>query len=92
MLPDVFRAERDKFPLGATVVYVTAAFTPLVSVQLETISQLGFKVVVLYAGDGEVAEKIGEFPVVSISQYLDDLPGSENELGYDPELTEAFGS
>ena len=92
MLPDVFRAERDRFPLGATVVYVTAAITPLVSVQLETISQLGFKVVVLFAGDGEVAEKIEEFPVVSISQYLDDLPESENELEDDPELIEAFGS
>ena len=92
MLPDVFRTERDRFPLGATVVFVTAAITPSISSQLKNISQLGFRVLVLYAGDGDFPEKIDEYPVVGISQNLDDLPESDSSFEDESELTGASGS
>ena len=85
MLPDVFRAERDRLPLGATVIYVTAAITPSVPRQVREISERGFRVLVLYAGDGEPPESVEEFPVTGIAHLLDELPESEDACEGEPE-------
>ena len=85
MLPDVFRAERDRFPLGATVLLVTATLTPSLPRQLREISGRGFKVLVLYAGDGEPPESVGEFPVASMAHLLDELPEPDDEFESQPD-------
>ena len=87
MLPDVFRAERDRLPPGATVVYVTAVVTPSVPEQLREISERGFRVLVLYAGDGEPPESVSEFPVTGIAHLLDELPELDDAY---PEADDAY--
>ncbi len=77
MLPDVFLAERDKLPGGATVLFVTGAITDSLSSQLAAISDRGYSISVLYAGDGQPPERIGGFPVTSIAHLLESLPESD---------------
>ena len=88
MLPDVFRAERDRLPLGATVVFVTPVITRSLAEQLDEISGKGFSVLVIYAGDGVPPDDIEGTPVISIAHLLDTLPESDEE--YENE-TEAGG-
>ena len=56
MLPDVFRAERDRLPAGATVLFVTGSITDSLSGQLAAIADRGYRLTVLYAGDGPAPE------------------------------------
>lgn len=77
MLPEVFRAECDRLPPGATVLLVTGVITPLLSGQLAAIAERGYRVLVLYAGDGEPPERIGEVPVTGMGHLLDALSESE---------------
>ena len=83
MLPDVFVAERHKIPPGATVLFVTGAITRSLPDQLAAVAERGYRVSVLYAGDGEPPERVGEFPVTGMAHLLDALP--EVELDYDDE-------
>ena len=85
MLPDVFRAERDSLPLGATVVYVTSVLTDSIPSQLADIADRGFRVRVLYAGDGVPPEDIDGFPVTGIGHLLDQLPEAHLEYEDEPE-------
>ena len=79
MLPDVFRAERERIPPGATVIFITGAITESLPEQLAAFSERGCSLSVLYAGDGEPPERIGEFPVVGMAHLLDSLPGAESD-------------
>ena len=79
MLPDVFRAERNRLPPGATVLLVTGAITDSLEVQMAAISEHGFRISVLYAGDGVPPERIGDVPVVGLGHLLDDLPEEESD-------------
>ena len=83
MLPHVFRAERDNIPLGATVVFVTAALTNSIPEQLAALSENGYRVSVIYAGDGEAPERIGDAPVFNCGHLLDQL--SEDNTDWDDE-------
>ena len=74
MLPDVFRAERDNLPPGASVIFVTAALTDSVPEQLLVFSESGYRTSVIYAGDGEAPEQVGNAPVTNIGHLLDLLP------------------
>ena len=74
MLPNVFRAERDNLPLGATVIFVTAALTDSIPEQLLVFSESGYRISVLYAGDGEAPRQIGNVPVTNMRRLLDQLP------------------
>lgn len=96
MLPDVFRAERDNLPLGATVIFVTAALTDSVPEQLLVFSESGYRTSVIYAGDGEAPEQVGNTPVTNIGHLLDQLPEDVTDWQDDPAagqapLTEARG-
>lgn len=96
MLPDVFRAERDNLPLGATVIFVTAALTDSVPEQLLVFSESGYRTSVIYAGDGEAPEQVGNAPVTNIGHLLDQLPEDVTDWQDDPAagqapLTEARG-
>ena len=92
MLPEVFRAERSRLPQGATVLLATGAITPSLPGQLSSIEASGFRVLVLYAGDGDWPERIDEVPVVSVSHLLDTLPESGMDYGdeLEPGISEAL--
>ena len=84
MLPNVFRAERDNLPLGATVFFVTAALTDSIPEQLLVFSESGYRTSVLYAGDGEAPRRIGNAPVTNIGHLLDQLPEDVTDWQDDP--------
>ena len=84
MLPNVFRAERDNLPLGATVIFVTASLTDSIPEQLLAFSDSGYRTSVLFAGDGEAPEQIGNAPVTSIGHLLDQLPEDVTDWQDDP--------
>ena len=95
MLPDVFRAERDRLPAGATVLFVTGSITDSLSGQLAAIADRGYRLTVLYAGDGPAPERVGEIPVTDIGHLLDVLPDAEEDYANEPEfggeaMNEAF--
>ena len=90
MLPEVFRAERSRLPQGATVLLVTGAITPSLPTQLAAIEAGGYRILVLYAGDGDSPERIGEIPVTSMSHLLDSLP--ESDMDYGDELDSSTSS
>jgi uncharacterized repeat protein (TIGR01451 family) len=95
MLPDVFRAERDRLPAGATVLFVTGSITDSLSGQLAAIADRGYRLTVLYAGDGPAPERVGEIPVTDIGHLLDVLPEAEEDYANEPEfggeaMNEAF--
>ena len=83
MLPDVFRAERDSIPEGATVLFVTASITDSIPDQLKAFSLRGNRVAVIFAGDGEPPERIGDVPVWGVGHLLDPL--SEDEADWENE-------
>ena len=84
MLPNVFRAERDNLPLGATVIFVTAALTDSIPEQLLAFSESGYRTSVLYAGDGEAPGQIGNAPVTNVGHLLDQLPEDVTDWQDDP--------
>ena len=81
MLPEVFRAERDRLPAGSTVLFVTGAITDSLYTQLSAIAERGHRLTVLYAGYGQPPERIGEFPVTGMGHLLDVLPEAEEDYG-----------
>ena len=78
-LPDVFRAERDSFPPGATVWVVIPAVSDSLPGQLAVFSDRGYRVSVIFAGDGEPPDKIGECPVIGVGHLLDLLPEDDTD-------------
>ena len=89
MLPDVFRAERDNLPPGATVIFVTAALTDSVPEQLLVFSESGYRTSVIYAGDGEAPMQIRNAPVTNIGHLLDQLPEDVTDWQDDPAAGQA---
>ena len=86
MLPDVFRAERDRLPAGATVLFVTGSITDSLPDQLAAIADRGYRLTVLYAGDGPAPDRIGEIPVTGVGHLLDVLPETEEDYANEPEF------
>ena len=82
-LQDVFRAERDRLPPGVTVLFVTGAITDSLPEQLAAIGDRGYNLSVLYAGDGDPPERIGEAPVIGMGHLLDSLPESSSDYYQD---------
>ena len=83
MLPDVFRAERNRLPPGATVLLITGAITDSLEDQMAAITDHGYRISVLYAGDGIPPERIKDIPVVGLGRLLDELPEEETDYGDD---------
>ena len=73
-LPEVFRAERDSLPAGATVWFVTSVLSESLQRQLAIFSNRCYRVSVIFAGDGEPPEQVGGFPVIKMGHLLDSLP------------------
>ena len=86
MLPDVFRAERNNLPLGATVIFITSALTDSIPQQLGVFAERGFRISVIFAGDGDAPERIGTVPVTNIADLLDTLPESDTDWDDEPTM------
>ena len=84
MLPSVFRAERDSLPPGATVVFITSALTDSIPEQLAVFSESGYRLSVIYVGDGEAPGEIAGVRVISIGHLLDQLPEDGNDGDGEP--------
>ena len=87
MLPNVFRAERDNLPPGATVIFITAALTDTIPEQLAVFAERGYRISVIYAGDGGAPEQIGDVPVINIGHLLDELPEDDTDWENEPAET-----
>ena len=85
MLPNVFRAERANLPPGATVVFITAALTDSIPEQLAAFSESGYRLSVLYAGDGEAPDQIAGIPILNIGHLLDRLPEDQTDWDEEPD-------
>ena len=92
MLPNVFRAERANLPPGATVVFITAALTDSIPEQLAVFSESGYRLSVLYAGDGEAPERIAGVPVFNIGYALDQLPEDRTVWEEEPDAVDGAGN
>ena len=73
-LPEVVRAERDTLPPGVVVWFVTSVISESLPRQLDAFTDRGYRVSVIFAGDGEPPERVGEIPVVGVGHLLDVLP------------------
>ena len=90
-LPNVFRAERDTFPPGTSVIFITAALTDSIPDQLAAFAESGYRLSVIYAGDGDAPAQIAGVPVISIGHLLDRLPEDVTDWEDEPNpLTEAM--
>ena len=65
------------------MLFVTGAITPSIPEQLEAIRERGYRILVLYAGDGQPPERIGDIPVTGMGRLLDTLPESHIDYGED---------
>ena len=87
-LPEVLRAERDCIPAGAVVWFVTSVISASLNLQLKAFADRGYRVSVIFAGDGEPPERIGDIPVVGVGHLLDLLPEDNTKWEDEP----VFGS
>ena len=83
-LPDVFRAERDSIPAGATVWFVTPVLGDSIKGQLAVFADLGYRVSVVFAGDGDPPQELDRFPVIGMGHLLDLLPEDDIEWKDEP--------
>ena len=72
-LADVLQKERDTLPPGATVVLVTAVLTGALAEEIAEFQVRGYRVIVLYAGDGGPALRLPEVTVHLLGRALDQL-------------------
>lgn len=83
LLPEVLRGERDRLAPGATAVVVTGAVPPSLAGQVAAMAAGGYRVVVVYAGDGVPPARVGGAPVTGVGHLLDGLPeaGMADDVG-----------
>ena len=70
---DVLQRERDTLPPGATVVLVTAVVTRALAEEIAVFQDRGYRVIVLYAGDGGPEIRLTGVTVHSLGRVLETL-------------------
>ncbi|MSQ06392.1 MAG: DUF58 domain-containing protein [Dehalococcoidia bacterium] len=70
-LADVLHAERDSLPPGATVALVTAVVLPALVLEVQDLRSRGYRVILLYAGDGVPELPLPGVPVYRLGRELD---------------------
>ena len=83
-LPEVLRAERDSLPVGAVIWFVTSVIPASLHLQLKAFADRGYRVSVIFAGDGEPPERIGDIPVFGVGHLLDLLPEDNTKWEDEP--------
>tara|TARA_B100000315_G_scaffold254695_1_gene296303 strand:+ start:45 stop:662 length:618 start_codon:yes stop_codon:yes gene_type:complete len=79
-LTRVLQSERGSMPPGTTVVLVTAVITGTLAQDVAVMKERGYRVLVLYAGDGGPELKIPDVPVFLAGPALDPLEENERLL------------
>jgi len=79
-LTDVLKGERDRLPPGTTVVLVTTIVTGTLARETERLKEQGYRVMVLYAGDGDPGFTLQDVPIVHVGSAVDDLEEHEPVL------------
>ena len=72
-LSDVVEHERSSLPPGATVAFITSVITRPLAEEIRDMQTRGYKVLVLYAGDGGPEMRLPEVPVYSLGRALEAL-------------------
>ncbi len=72
-LVDVLHAERDSLPPGATVALVTSIILPALAQEVQELQARGYRVILLYAGDGVPDLRLPGVPVYRLGRELDTL-------------------
>ena len=72
-LTDVLQHERSSLPPGTTIVVVTSVITRPLANEIAEMKGRGYKVIVLYSGDGGPQLRLPEVPVFSLGRALEAL-------------------
>ena len=72
-LTDVLQHERASLPPGATIVVVTSVITRPLASEISEMQGRGYKVIVLFAGDGGPQLRLQGVPVYSLGRALEAL-------------------
>ena len=78
-LSDVLEHERNSLPPGATVAFITSVITRPLAEEIRDMQTRGYKVLVLYAGDGGPEMRLPEVPVYSLGRALEALESEATE-------------
>ena len=84
-LSDVLQNERDSLPPGATIALVTSVVTRALVDEIAEVRSRGYKVLVLYAGDGGPEIRLTDVTVHSLGRALEALE-VETEEKHEPVL------
>ena len=72
-LSDVLQHERNSLPPGATIAFITSVITRPLAEEIAEMQARGYKVLVLYAGDGGPEMQLPQVPVYSLGRALEAL-------------------
>ena len=86
-LVDLLQSARDSLPAGATVALVTAVVTRALADEIAVFQARGYRVIVLYAGDGGPEIRLSGVTVHSLGPILDTLE-SETAVEYESVLAD----
>ena len=72
-LSDVLQQERSSLPPGATIVVITSVVTRALANEIADMQSRGYKVIVLFAGDGGPRYRLNDVPVYFLGRALEAL-------------------
>ena len=72
-LSDVLQQERSSLPPGATIVVVTSVVTSSLANEIKDMQARGYKIIVLFAGDGGPRARLTDVPIYSLGRALEEL-------------------
>ncbi len=72
-LTDVLEHEKGSLPPGATIVFVTSLVTRSLETEIVNIRSRGYRVILLYTGDGGAQIRLPDVTVFSLGRALDAL-------------------
>ena len=78
-LTDVLQQERSSLPPGATVVLITSVVTRTLANEIREMQSRGYKVIVLFSGDGGPQIRLTDVPVYSLGRALEALEVEQEE-------------
>ena len=78
-LADVLQHERGSLPPGATIALVTSIITRSLAGEIRDLQSRGYKVLVLFSGDGGPAIRLSQVPVYLLGRALEALETETTE-------------
>lgn len=87
-LPGVLKHERSSLPPGSTVVLVTSIVSESIINEVREMKEQGYRVLVLYAGDGQPEADLPGVRIYFVGDLLDELPDTSSD--FSPDVTRDF--